>query len=77
MFSDAFRSAAQLHAADPAAFHDLATFPVTYRYNKGGHYYSDTKPTFEIDHSQVSPLRCAPPTNPNPPQLHAMPAEQS
>lgn len=52
-FADAFYAAEVLYKTSPEDFEALCTFPVTYRYNKGGKFYTDTKVTIEIDRTKV------------------------
>lgn len=49
IFSDALQAAEVLKTASPEAFNDLATFPVTYHYTKGGHHFMDHKPVIQLD----------------------------
>ena len=53
MFADAFYAAEILYKTSYADFEALSTFPVTYRYNKGGKFYADTKVTIELDKTKV------------------------
>lgn len=50
IFADTFKAAEEMFTTRRHLFDVLATFPVTYNYNKGGHWYRDHKPVFEIDH---------------------------
>lgn len=49
IFSDALHAANVLKSTSPEAFNDLATFPVTYHYTKGGHHFMDHKPVIQLD----------------------------
>lgn len=53
IFADAFYAAEVLFKNSPRDFEALCTFPVTYRYNKNGNFYTDTKVTIEIDDTKV------------------------
>lgn len=48
MFIDSFWAAKVLFDYAPQAFQDLARFPVTYKYDSNGYFYTDEKPTFEV-----------------------------
>ena len=48
MFYDSFLAAKYLEEHAPTAFKDLTNFPVTFWYGKGGHFYSDSKPTIAL-----------------------------
>jgi len=56
IFADSFYAAQVLYKTSPKDFEALCTFPVTYRYNKNGNYYTDTKVTIELDTTAVGLL---------------------
>lgn len=48
IFTDSFEAARKLKSLSLKAYEDLARIQVRYKYDKGDHFYTDTKTTFEL-----------------------------